>query len=134
MEIEKVIEYHNDMVSLRNLLIVNRIDFECIVALKRSGWILGSYLSNYFDIPVFSESEIKSIPINKYKNILIVDDKVCTGHSFIKCRNKLLKHNINFNINNAVLYIEGNKISASISIHQYVKKLNQSKKMYYETY
>ena len=72
--------YHNDMIDL-----IPKINcgFDCIVALKRSGWILGAFLSNKLNQPVFTTSEINSIP-DKYKSILIVDDKICKGKSIKK--------------------------------------------------
>ena len=64
--------------------------FDCIVALKRSGWIMGAILSNKFGYPLYSSTEIHSIP-DKFKNVLVVDDKICTGKSIQKIKNKLLK-------------------------------------------
>lgn len=36
-------DYHDDMKSLLSKV---GADFDCIVAIKRSGWILGAFMSN----------------------------------------------------------------------------------------
>jgi len=114
--------YHNDMIDL-----IPKINcgFDCIVALKRSGWILGAFLSNKLNKPVFTTSEINSIP-DKYKSILIVDDKICKGKSIKKIENKLKKKNkITYS---ASLYIEG-----YVYTDYYVNFLNgKIVKMWYE--
>ena len=51
-------EYYKDMVYLSDH--INGNDFSGIVCLKRSGWILGTLLSNQKTLPLFTESEIKS--------------------------------------------------------------------------
>ncbi len=129
------IKYHEDLIKLKDYLIIDNktIGFDCIVALKRSGWIMGVYLSNYFDIPVFTESEIKSIPTNRFKNILLVDDKICSGTSINKAKLKILKHyDYYINIKIATLYLEGYKNDNNIKIDYYVDQLNKSYKMWYE--
>jgi len=78
--------YYKDMQDLCNQIQPN--EFDCIIALKRSGFILGAYLSNQLTIPLFIPSEIKSIPSN-FTKILVVDDKICTGKSINKVVNKL---------------------------------------------
>lgn len=88
------------MVLLKNKI---TFDFDCIVALKRSGWFLGAFLSNQTGKPVFTESEIKSIP-EKFNKILIVDDKICKGKSMQKAINQLNKKEIK----TAAMYVEGN--------------------------
>lgn len=92
-------KYYIDMLNL-----FNKIDFnyDCIVALKRSGWIMGSYFSNQSSKPVFTPSEIKSIP-KKYKNILVVDDKICKGKSISKVVNRLRDNNVK----TACIYVQG---------------------------
>lgn len=127
------IQYHDDLIKLKDLILNdNQNHFDCIVALKRSGWIVGCYLSNVFDIPVFTESEIKSIPTNKFKSILLVDDKIYSGKSINKAKLKIYKYfgfrNINIKI--AVLYLEGN--NNKIDIDYQVLKLDKSYKMWYE--
>lgn len=133
------IQYHEDLIKLKDLIgnnkaMINQNRFDCIVALKRSGWIVGCYLSNVFDIPVFTESEIKSIPTNKFKSILLVDDKIYSGKSINKAKLKIYKHfgfrNINIKI--GALYLEGNKSNNKITIDYQVLKLDKSHKMWYE--
>jgi len=98
--------------------------FDCIVALKRSGWIGGAYLSNQLTIPVFTSSEIESIP-KKFKNILIFDDKSCTGKSIHKVVNKLLDRNIK----TAVLFKQG-YYNPSI----FISNKNEITRMFYENH
>lgn len=74
---------------------------DAIVALKRSGWIAGAYLSNKLILPVFTPSEISSIPVH-FLNILVVDDKIWSGKSMQKVVNKLKGRNTI----TAVLYLE----------------------------
>jgi hypoxanthine phosphoribosyltransferase len=94
-------DYHSAMVEL-----LSKIDcaFDCIVALKRSGWIMGAFLSNQTGKPVFTPSEIKSLP-EKYKSVLIVDDKIWKGKELNKVENKLrAKEKSTYS---ACLYVEG---------------------------
>ncbi len=62
--------------------------YDCIVALKRSGWPLGIFFSHHAEKPVFTESEVKSIP-EHFTKILVVDDKVFKGKSLQKIKLKL---------------------------------------------
>ncbi len=66
--------YYSDMKLLSDK--INANDYDCIICLKRSGFILGAFLSNQKVLPLFTSSEIKSIP-PKFTRILVVDDKVC---------------------------------------------------------
>lgn len=116
------IEYFSALNQLRLRLTSQKID--CIVALKRSGWIGGAYLSNQLTIPVFTSSEIESIP-KKFKNILIFDDKSCTGKSIHKVVNKLLDRNIK----TAVLFKQG-YYNPSI----FISDKNEITKMFYENH
>ena len=122
-------QYHQDLIKITKIIEHNR--FDCIVALKRSGWIIGVYLSNYFDIPVFTESEIKSIPMSRFKKILIVDDKICSGKSINKTKNKLLtKGFLENNIKLCCLYIEGKR--HNLTIDYFSTELEKTSKMFYE--
>jgi adenine/guanine phosphoribosyltransferase-like PRPP-binding protein len=69
---------------------INWEQIDCIVAIKRSGLIMGAYLSNKRHIPLFVPSEINSIP-EKYDNVLIVDDKIYSGKTMNKVQNKLVE-------------------------------------------
>lgn len=101
---EKIgVEEYND--GLLHICAVVDKDFDCIVALKRSGWIMGSFLSNQLSKPLFTTSEIRSIP-DKFKGVLIVDDKVCTGKSINIVRNRLLS--LDKNVKTACLFIQRN--------------------------
>jgi hypoxanthine phosphoribosyltransferase len=113
--------YYKDMQILSDKIIGK--DFDCILALKRSGWILGAYLSNQKTLPLFTVSEVKSIPKN-YERILIVDDKACTGKSFNKAINKLP---LLVSYKTACLYVESRYIPDI-----YVKNLGLIAGMWYE--
>lgn len=96
-------EYIEDCFKLVELIRESKSKFEAIVVLKRSGWILGAILSNQLTLPVFTESEFDSIPI-EFQNILIVDDKVSTGKSINKM--KKLCYNKHKKFHTASLYIQ----------------------------
>ena len=98
-----ILTYHQDLQILCEK--INAEDFDCIVSLKRSGWIAGVFLSNQKTLPLFTVSEIKSIP-NNFERILVVDDKVCTGKSFNRAINKLP---LGISVKTAVMYVESNK-------------------------
>lgn len=115
------LQYEKDLKELTNKLRGKRYD--CIVCLKRSGFIIGVYLSNKLTIPLFIQSEIKSIP-DSYKNILIVDDKIKTGKSFKKIINKF---NEDKQIQTASLYIEG-----EIYTDYFIKDVKKNVKPWYE--
>jgi hypoxanthine phosphoribosyltransferase len=118
----KLETYYEAIQSLKSKI---DIEFDAIVALKRSGWILGTYLSNQLTKPLFTTSEIASIP-DKFKTILVVDDKICTGKSMAKVVNKLNRKNIR--TYTATLFIERNKFT-----DYYVTNLNKIETMWYES-
>jgi hypoxanthine phosphoribosyltransferase len=70
--------YFQDMDLLKDQLAV--LEFDCIVCMKRSGLFPGAYMSFKLDIPLFTTSELGSIP-DKFKNVLLLDDKVYSGKS-----------------------------------------------------
>jgi len=117
-------DYFRDLLFLKFRLKKIRTDWNTIVCLKRSGFIMGAYLSNQLGIPLFTASEIATIP-EKFKNILLVDDKICTGKSLEKVRHKLL--NENKNITSACIYTE-----AEVLPDIYQVKLKGIHKMWYE--
>ncbi len=94
------IDYFNNLEIL-----ISKIDFQfdCIVAVKRSGWIMGVILSNQFDKTLYTTSEIETIPI-KFNKILLVDDKTCSGKTLRKYTKKL--HSLGKEVKTATLYIE----------------------------
>ncbi|MBI2633601.1 MAG: phosphoribosyltransferase [Parcubacteria group bacterium] len=67
--------------------------FHAIVAPKRSGLFVGVWASHALALPLFTHSEINSIP-EQFKNILVVDAAICTGKTMKKIRNKLKDKNI----------------------------------------
>ncbi len=121
-------KYIQDLNKSYELLKDNKYD--CIIALKRSGWILGSFLSNKFNIPVFCPGEIEGIE-GKFRNILILDDKACTGKSIKKVIRKILNYN---EIYTFVMYKEKDKLYAGLEYFNfsYLEKLDGIYKMWYE--
>lgn len=86
-------EYFSDMKQIYDVVSKDmECCFDCIVALKRSGLMIGAYMSNKANCPLFVPSEIHSIP-KDFISILLVDDKICTGKSMRKVRNKIRKGN-----------------------------------------
>lgn len=102
---------------------INSDDYDAIVSLKRSGWILGVFLSNQKTLPLFTVSEIKSIP-TKFIRILVVDDKTCTGKSFEKV---ICKFPETIKYKTACLYKQG-----TYKPNIYIKNLDNISKMFYE--
>ena len=114
-------EYYRDMLALCDK--IKDDEFQAIVALKRSGFILGAFLSNQKTLPLFVVSEIKSMPIT-FSNILFVDDKTCTGKSFNKAIHKIP---LLVSYKTACLYLEG-----SYKSNFYIKDLGIIHRMWYE--
>jgi hypoxanthine phosphoribosyltransferase len=110
------VQYLEDLDILKKKIMLWKID--AIVSLKRSGWIAGAYLSNKLNIPVFTPSEIPSIPGN-FLNILVVDDKIWSGKSMQKVLNKLRnKHTAT-----AVLYLEeGYRMAVDVWVREIPRK------------
>ncbi len=96
-------KYFEDLMNLCKTLNDNNVDIDAIVAIKRSGFIMGAVISNYLEKPLYTTSEIENIP-NKFKNILLVDDKICSGKTIRKFTYKLLSHDKK--VVTASLYIE----------------------------
>ena len=119
--------YPNDYITLLSNL-YEKIDFEfdAIIAIKRSGWIMGSIYSNLSNKPLYTNSEINSIP-EKFSRILIVDDKIHKGKTIKKVTTKLIKKNKVFKT--ASIFIEGNVFSDYYEI----KVTNKKIKPWYET-
>ena len=113
--------YYQDMQQLSNQ--IQAKEFDCLIAIKRSGFILGAFLSNQKTLPLFTPSEIKSLP-QTFKRILVVDDKICTGKSLNKVINKLP---LVTTIKSACMYVEADKYPDI-----YVSKLSQIHRMWYE--
>jgi hypoxanthine phosphoribosyltransferase len=113
--------YIDDMYNLSSQIQSN--EFDCLVCLKRSGFILGVFLSNQKTLPLFTPSEIKSIPLN-FTRILVVDDKIYTGKSLNKAVNKLP---LLSNIKTACMYVESDKYPDI-----WISKLSQIHRMWYE--
>ena len=113
--------YHQDMMALADK--ISASDFDAIVALKRSGFILGAFLSNQKTLPLFIVSEIKSIP-NHFTRILVIDDKICTGKSINRVVNKLP---LLVSVKTACMYVESNHFTDI-----WVKDVKCIHKMWYE--
>lgn len=116
-------QYYEDMKVLCSKITGH---FDCIVAAKRSGWILGVFLSHQLRLPVFTVSEIKSIP-EKFKNVLVVDDKIYEGVTVRGIASKLRR--VNKISKTACMYIEKNVFS-DYYIREYGKKI----KLWYDSY
>lgn len=114
-------QYYADMQQLSNK--INSNDYDCIICLKRSGFMLGAFLSNQKTIPLFTPSEIKSLPLS-FTRILVVDDKICTGKSINKVVNKLP---LLTKITTACMYIESDTYPDI-----WISKLSQIHRMWYE--
>lgn len=119
-----IVSYHNSMKNLLKQLKVVEKDFDCIVCIKRSGFILGAFLSNKLTKPLFTQSEIDSIP-KKFKNVLLVDDKIQTGKTFNKTNNKLKAKN--FKTKTATLFVEG-----VVFTDYFANFINSKVKLWYE--
>lgn len=98
--------------------------FDCIVALKRSGWMMGAYLSNMRGIPVFSSSEVNNIP-EKFRDILVVDDKIWSGRSLLKITHRLYRQGKRTKA--VCLYVEG-----TVFPDFYVELVGEKVKLFYE--
>ncbi len=94
------IDYFNNLEILISKL---EFQFDCVVAVKRSGWIMGVIISNRFDKPLYTTSEIDLIPL-KFKKVILVDDKTCSGKTFRKYSKKL--EILGKEVKTASLYIE----------------------------
>lgn len=106
-------KYQRAMDVLLGQLNLIKHQIDAIVCIKRSGFILGVYLSNKMTKPLFTQSEIDSIP-NKFKNILLVDDKIQSGATMNKYYCKLKRKGFN-NIRTASLFIEGTTLTEYFS-------------------
>jgi hypoxanthine phosphoribosyltransferase len=102
---------------------------DSIVCLKRSGFLLGAYLSNQLALPLFTAQEIKNIPV-KYRTILVVDDKVSTGASMRKVINKIQTHCTPALIISACLYTVNRKEPKFLT--HCIEWLRVSHDMFYE--
>lgn len=63
--------------------------FDAIVAMKRSGLFLGVWASHALGLPLFVTSEFRGKPMDKFRNILVVDSAVCTGKTLRKAARQL---------------------------------------------
>jgi len=121
----KIINKDKYFLVLTNLFFkLNKYDYDAIVCLKRSGFIMGAYLSNQLGLPLFTPAEIDKIP-KELNRILVVDDKIFTGKSINKVKRQLLKKY--FQVKTATLFCQSN-----IFPDIYLEKLNGIYKMWYE--
>ena len=115
-------EYFLGIEYVQNILSNHK--FDCLVALKRSGWIMGACLSNNMNLPLFSSTELKNIP-SKFKHILLIDDKICTGKSINKIKKKLIY--LDKEIVTCCMFVERDNFP-----NFYFKKIQQATNMFYE--
>ena len=121
------IEYLEDLGILKEKIAGLNVRIDAIVALKRSGWIAGAYISNQLTIPVFTVSEIKSMP-KEFTHIIVVDDKAWSGKSMQKVLNKLRRMERSYIT--AVLYLEsGYRIRPMLWVREIPR---QGCRMWYE--
>lgn len=125
------IEYLQDLKILKKMIISVTVKTHAIVALKRSGWIVGAYLSNQLNLPVFSPSEINSIP-SEFTHILVVDDKMWSGKSMQKVLNKLWRKQKS--TLTAVLYLEDGRSNLPGPLQLFVQEIpRKGCRMWYES-
>lgn len=121
-------KYFQDIESsldvLRNSIKFSGLRFDCIVATKRSGLIMGAYISNKLNIPMFTTSEIGSIP-NIFHYILLVDDKIWRGRQFRKYTRQL--QSAGKFVCSMCLYIEGTE-----KPDLYVEDVGTKVRLFYE--
>jgi hypothetical protein len=86
----------------RRILKLDIEPFHALFALKRSGWVLGAMLSNRLRLPVFTRSEIESIP-EGFERILVVDTVSWTGRSLRRSASRLRDAGAEF-VHAAVLF------------------------------
>ena len=92
-------------------------DFDTVVAIPRSGMLIGSIISTYFGKPlstpdmiiegkqwISSESSLHEINLNFYGTILLVDDSLSSGKQMEKYAQLIQKYLPNKKIITAVLY------------------------------
>ena len=115
-------KYFEDLNKLQNIL--KHEDIDAIVAIKRSGFIMSAILSNFLEKPLYTTSEISTIP-DKFKNILLVDDKICSSKTIRKYMYKLSQYNKN--IISASIYIEKDFYTKF-----WVEETNKTVSMWYE--
>lgn len=70
---------------------MNAPPFHALLAIKRSGWVLGVILSHALGLPVFAKVEVDNIP-PKLTRILIVDTSSWTGRSIRRAFSTLESH------------------------------------------
>ncbi|WP_435263109.1 phosphoribosyltransferase family protein [Tenacibaculum sp. nBUS_03] len=116
--------YYRDINNL-NDIILKKIDIiprdiDLIVGIPRSGMLpanlIALYLNlQYVDIDSFINGtlydtgyRIKNVP-KEIKNILIVDDSIGSGKAMQKCREKLKRLKVNYNIKFCVIYASPEK-------------------------
>lgn len=83
-------KYFQDIDTLCQQVKTKEID--CIVCMKRSGMFPGAYMSFQLNIPLFTTSELSSIP-EKFNNVLLLDDKTYSGKSMRHWLIKLIQMN-----------------------------------------
>lgn len=82
---------------------VKSMHVDCIVCMKRSGMFPGAYMSFQLNLPLFTTSELNSIP-EKFTNVLLLDDKTYSGKSMRHWLIKLIQ--MEKKITTAAVYLQ----------------------------
>jgi len=80
-------KYMSDLKKLGDMVRKERP--HCVVGIKRSGLFPAVFISHALGIPMFINTEVKSIPV-KYKRILFVDTTIDTGKTLRGAMSRLL--------------------------------------------
>jgi hypothetical protein len=121
------VKYFRDVDKAMNNTLFWNLSFQrcdAIVCLKRSGFLMGAYLSNKMGRPLFAFGEIKSIPA-KFRNILVCDDKVWRGRQLRHAEKKL--RSMGKSVQTLCLYVEANAYPDF-----WVERVGKKVKLFYE--
>jgi len=83
--------YHAALLSLGDLVAGLHPFPDCIVGIKRSGLFPAVYLSHRFKLPMFTDSEVKSLPMDRFSRPLIADTTVWSGKSARRTQGRLAR-------------------------------------------
>ena len=70
---------------------LNPDSFDAIVAIKRSGLMVGVYLSHFLRLPLFTDAEIQFLE-PKHNRVLLVDTTSWTGRTLRKAKRRIEKN------------------------------------------
>jgi hypoxanthine phosphoribosyltransferase len=106
-------------------------DIDLIVGVPRSGMFCAIFLSTMLNKPVISLEDfidnrqpsgggrMKFINTNSIKNILVLDDNVCSGRAIIEVKDKIskMKNFRDYNFTYACIYAEGGNAKELVDIY-----------------